>query len=51
MQGKRASVERATASLKHSVAHWIPGDHDLHAQHPDVVAGLLDAATRPGFFG
>lgn len=51
MQGKRASVSRASDLLAKSVVHWIAGDHDLHAQHPEVVAGLLDAATRPGFFG
>lgn len=51
MQGKRASVARASELLPTSVVRWIAGDHDLHAQHPDVVAGLLDAATRPGFFG
>ncbi|HVA76015.1 MAG TPA: alpha/beta hydrolase [Acidimicrobiales bacterium] len=50
MQGKRDSVERAAKLLPRSVVHWIDGDHDLHAQHPDVVADLLDAATQPGFF-
>jgi pimeloyl-ACP methyl ester carboxylesterase len=50
MQGKRDSVESAAKSLPRSVVRWIPGDHDLHAQHPDVVAALLDDATRPGFF-
>lgn len=50
MQGKRDSVQRAAASLKNSVVRWVPGDHDLHAQHPDVVAELLDAASNPGFF-
>lgn len=51
MQGKRASVTRASELLPTSVVRWIAGDHDLHAQHPELVAGLLDAATRPGFFG
>ena len=50
MAGKRESVERAAGGLGRSVVHWIPGDHDLHAQHPDLVAALLDAAARPGFF-
>lgn len=50
MHGKRDSVERAAKSIERSLVRWIPGDHDLHAQHPDTVAGLLDEATRPGFF-
>lgn len=51
MQGKSGSVERASGTLPRSVVHWIDGDHDLHAQHPDVVARLLDSATEPGYFG
>ena len=50
MQGKRDSVQRAAMSLKRSVVRWVAGDHDLHAQHPDVVAGLLESATGQGFF-
>lgn len=50
MQGKRDSVERASKLIPRSVVHWIDGDHDLHAQHPDVVARLFEAATRPEFF-
>lgn len=50
MQGKRDSVERAAKSLRRSAVRWLTGDHDLHAQHPGVVADLLHQATRPGFF-
>lgn len=50
MQGKRDSVERASKLIPRSVVRWIDGDHDLHAQHPGVIAGLLQAATSPGFF-
>ena len=50
MQGKRDSVARAAEALPRSAVRWIPGDHDLHAQHPELVARLLDDATHPGFF-
>lgn len=48
MAGKRDEVARASEGLARSVTHWVAGDHDLHAQHPDVVAGLIhDATTGP----
>lgn len=50
MAGKRDEVERAAKALDRSVTRWLAGDHDLHAQHPDVVAGWIDEATRPTFF-
>jgi len=52
MTGKRDEVGRAGAGLERSVTRWIPGDHDLHAQHPDLVAQLIHDASGPGpFFG
>jgi pimeloyl-ACP methyl ester carboxylesterase len=45
MAGKRDEVSRASAGLEHVSTHWIVGDHDLHAQHPDVVAGLIRGAA------
>lgn len=48
-RAKRDAVERAAAAAR-SVVRWVTGDHDLHAQHPALVAELIDAATRPGFF-
>ena len=39
MAVKRDEVAQAGAALDRSVTRWIPGDHDLHAQHPDLVAG------------
>jgi pimeloyl-ACP methyl ester carboxylesterase len=42
--GKRDEVARAAASLPRSTAHWVVGDHDLHAQHPDEVAKLIHGA-------
>jgi pimeloyl-ACP methyl ester carboxylesterase len=43
---KREEIARASAELPRSVIRWIDGDHDLHAQYPALVAGLLhDGAT------
>jgi pimeloyl-ACP methyl ester carboxylesterase len=42
MAGKREEVARAQKLLARSEVHWIEGDHDLHAQHPDLVADLID---------
>ncbi len=50
MAAKRAEVARAGAALPTSVTRWIAGDHDLHAQHPDLVASLIHEATGPGLF-
>jgi pimeloyl-ACP methyl ester carboxylesterase len=50
MAGKRDEVARAGAALNRSVTRWIAGDHDLHAQHPDLVAELIHDATGPAFF-
>lgn len=39
---KRQAVERALGHLgRHGAAHWVSGDHDLHAQHPELVAELI----------
>ena len=50
MAGKRQEVARAGAALERSVTRWVSGDHDLHAQHPDLVAELIHDATGSGFF-
>jgi pimeloyl-ACP methyl ester carboxylesterase len=50
MAGKRDEVARAGAALERSLTRWIPGDHDLHAQHPDLVAQLIHDATGPDLF-
>jgi pimeloyl-ACP methyl ester carboxylesterase len=42
MTGKRDDVARAVGTLAQAEAHWIDGDHDLHAQHPAEVADLID---------
>jgi pimeloyl-ACP methyl ester carboxylesterase len=38
---KREELATAERSLATVSTHWIDGDHDLHAQHPDLVAALL----------
>jgi pimeloyl-ACP methyl ester carboxylesterase len=50
MAGKRDDVARAAKELERSVTRWIPGDHDLHAEHPMEVARLIHDATGPDFF-
>jgi predicted alpha/beta-hydrolase family hydrolase len=50
MAGKRQEVAGASEALERSVTRWIAGDHDLHAQHPGLVAGLIHDATGAGFF-
>jgi len=47
---KREEVGRAGAALARSATHWIDGDHDLHAQHPSLVAGLLHEAADGSIF-
>jgi pimeloyl-ACP methyl ester carboxylesterase len=44
MAGKRDEVARAGALFPRSTTHWMVGDHDLHAQHPDEVAKLIHGA-------
>jgi pimeloyl-ACP methyl ester carboxylesterase len=50
MAGKREEVGRAAKALDRSSTHWIQGDHDLHAQHPDLVARLIHEASEPESF-
>ncbi len=47
---RRRQVEAAAASLPKSRVRWMPGDHDLHAQHPEQVAALLHQCSDDGFF-
>ncbi len=48
MAGKRDEVEGAIGGLPRATAHWVEGDHDLHAQHPEIVARLIHDACRNG---
>lgn len=47
---RRAATARAVAALPRGRAVAIDGDHDLHAQHPERIAALLDEAWSEGFF-
>ena len=47
---RRRQVEEAAAALPEVRVRWMKGDHDLHAQHPEQVAGLLHDAVVGGFF-
>jgi pimeloyl-ACP methyl ester carboxylesterase len=48
--GKRQEVEAAAAAIPVCATRWIAGDHDLHAQHPDLVADLVAAAANGSVF-
>ncbi len=48
---KRDAVAQAEAGLAVSATVWVDGDHDLHAQHPDRIAELIDAAADGRIFG
>jgi pimeloyl-ACP methyl ester carboxylesterase len=44
-------VEQAAAVVERARVVLLPGDHDLHAQHPADVADLIASTADPGFFG
>lgn len=48
MNGKRDEVTGAARALSQATVHWVEGDHDLHAQHPDVVARIIHEAFGTG---
>jgi pimeloyl-ACP methyl ester carboxylesterase len=48
MAGKREEVAGAAAAMKSATVHWVEGDHDLHAQHPDVVARIIHEVSGAG---
>ena len=48
MAAKRQAVAEAEAGLRRCRTVWIEAHHDVHAQHPDVVARLLmELACEP----
>lgn len=48
---KRRLVGRAADRIPVGEVHWFDGaDHDLHAQHPEAFAEVLDHAVRTGIF-
>lgn len=42
---KRVQVEAAAAGLPSAVVRWVRADHDVHAQHPSLVAEVLVEAA------
>ncbi len=51
---KRAAMQRAdqlltTAGVPHEI-RWVEADHDIHAQHPDLVADAMLEALDAGLF-
>jgi hypothetical protein len=40
--GKSSEVDRAVALFPCATARWVDGDHDLHAQHPELVAAAVE---------
>jgi pimeloyl-ACP methyl ester carboxylesterase len=50
-EDRRPQVEQAAAALSRGRLHWMRGDHDLHAHHPEEVASLLHHTVVDGFFG
>ena len=46
MAGKRHGVTSAAAALANCEVRWVRGDHDLHAQFPALVAGLIEATPE-----
>lgn len=47
---KRPALETVERLLPGSRTTWMVGDHDLHAQYPDRVAGIVVEAIESGFF-
>ena len=48
MAGKRDEVKGAMAALPKASVHWIEGDHDLHAQYPNLIADLIHNTCAEG---
>ena len=49
-QRKRGVVDTARGDLPNARVRWFAGDHDIHAQHPDELAGVMHDMTADGFF-
>ncbi len=47
---KRRDVAIAAAAIPNARVSWFVGDHDLHAQHPRELAGVMLEMTAEGFF-
>ena len=47
---KRGDVDTAATIIPKARVRWFTGDHDIHAQHPAELAGVMHAMTVDGFF-
>jgi pimeloyl-ACP methyl ester carboxylesterase len=47
---KRPALDAVNLLLPRTKTTWMVGDHDLHAQHPHRVAGVIVEAIEMGFF-
>jgi pimeloyl-ACP methyl ester carboxylesterase len=47
---KRASVDAALEALPRARVRWFTGDHDIHAQRPGELAGVMLETLDGGFF-
>jgi pimeloyl-ACP methyl ester carboxylesterase len=47
---KRRDVEAAAAAIPNARVRWVAGDHDVHAQHPHELAGMMLEMMADGFF-
>ena len=47
---RQLAIDTALGRIPVARARWIVGDHDIHAQHPTEVAGVLDEMAADGFF-
>jgi pimeloyl-ACP methyl ester carboxylesterase len=47
---KGRDVEAAAAAIPNARVRWLAGDHDVHAQHPQELAGVMLEMTASGFF-
>lgn len=46
MAGKRQEVAAAGSAIANCEVRWLRGDHDLHAQYPDLVGGLVHSTPE-----
>ena len=47
---KRRDVEAAATIIPDARVRWFTGDHDIHAQHPAELAGVMHDLCSDGFF-
>jgi pimeloyl-ACP methyl ester carboxylesterase len=50
LRRKRRDVDTAAAVIPNARVRWFTGDHDIHAQHPAELAGVMHDMTADGFF-